>query len=470
MLNRESVNTTQSSAIASFASLPLLCTVGFFLISISLGFAGAGQIVNPAYLVGSVTLGLFLFFREPLLFNGFVWNLWFLSPFVRRIVDWKSGFTDPSIILLAPYLVTMISLLTFLKHFPSIHRRGALPFAIASLSIGYSFLIAFVYKSPSEAVRGYLDWMSGIAFGFHIFANWRDYPAYRRNVQKVFLLGVFVMGTYGIFQYVYAPEWDLLWRLNTGLVSAGHLDSTEIRAWSTMNAPLPFASTMTAGLLVLLSQDGILAIPATLVGFLSFLLSLARTAWGGFIVGLISLTFVSSQKFQIRLLLIVIILVLGLIPLTSMDAFSEAIYGRLGSLSSLSQDDSATTRAYFFDLQIGDALRSWLGYGIGGKVYDWGIFSLLFSLGWISSLFYVGSILLSLVTLYQGKEHKADPFIGVSRSIVLGTFSMIALATPFTAVTGVVLWSFLGMGLAGKKYYMSQYEPTSENQATDVLS
>lgn len=454
-------------------SLPCLVIVSFFLVSILLSAAGAGSAVTLAFPAAAVSLGLFLYFREPLLYNGFVWWMWFLSPFIRRLADWKSGFTDPSLILLSPYLVSLITIITFFKYLPRGRTSNYLPFVMSFGAIAYSFLVALVYRSPFAAGIGLVDWLPAITFGFHLFVHWPDYPSYRRNTQRVFIWGVLVMGAYGIAQYLLSPEWDLAWRLNAEFWSAGDIFSTgNIRVWSTMNSPTPFANTMMAGLLILLNYEGGIALPAVLVGFLSFLLSLARASWGALIVGLVSLVSFSKENLQIRLIVAIGLIVLCLIPLTTIDAFSEAIYTRLGTLTNISEDGSAADRAYYFALQINDALRSVIGEGVGGKVYDWGIFSLLFSLGWIGSLFYVGGISLNLMMLYRGSEHKIDAFIGVSRSIALATFAMVALTTPFTEVTGLILWTFMGLGLAGKQYYMYQRQslfsgeiPTSNGMA-----
>lgn len=431
--------------------------VGFFVGAMLLSWGGAGKAVTLAFPAAAVSLGLFLYFREPLLYNGFVWWMWFLSPFIRRLADWKSGFTNPSLILLAPYLVSLITLITFFRYLPRVRTSNNLPFVMSVGAITYSFLVALVYRSPFEAGIGVVDWLPAITFGFHLFVHWPEYPSYRRNTQRVFIWGVMVMGAYGIAQYLLSPEWDLAWRLNAEFWSAGDIFSDgDIRVWSTMNSPTPFANTLMAGLLILLNYEGGIALPVMLVGFLSFLLSLARTSWGALMVGLVSLVAFSKENLQIRLIVVVGLIVLCLIPLTTIDAFSEVLYTRLGTLTNISKDGSAADRAYYFALQINDALGSVIGEGVGGKVYDWGIFSLLFSLGWIGSLFYVGGISLNLMMLYRGSEHKVDAFIGVSRSIALGTFATVPLTTPFTEVTGLILWTFMGLGLAGKQYYMYQ--------------
>ena len=64
-----------------------------------------------------------------------------------------------------------------------------------------------------------------------------------------------------------------------------------IRVFSTMNSPGPFANVLLAGLLILLTNENFSARPRLrAVGYLSFLLlSLVRSAWIGWFLGLLSL-------------------------------------------------------------------------------------------------------------------------------------------------------------------------------------
>ena len=158
----------------------------------------------------------------------------------RRVADWKSGFTEPSTILLAPYLVTLIAVITLWQKLFKIHRQSSLPFILALVAVTYGFLVGLINEPVGTVVIGVLDWLTPIVFGFHLFVNWRNYPSYRQNIQRVFVWGVLIMGVYGIIQYLVAPEWDLLWRKNAEFTSSGPIDSTEIRVWSTMASPRPF--------------------------------------------------------------------------------------------------------------------------------------------------------------------------------------------------------------------------------------
>jgi hypothetical protein len=229
--------------------------------------AGAGSFLNIAFPVGALVVGAFLYFRYPILYIGFTWWIWFLTAFVRRLVDYRSSYTEPSPLLLAPYLVTALTLVTVFQYLPKARREGGLVFILPLVGISYGFLIGLIYYPPFVATRGFLDWLTPLTFGFHLLVNWQNFPSYYQNIQRTFLWGTLVMGVYGIYQYIVAPEWDRLWLINSGMISSQGLpEPFGMRVWSTMNSVEPFAAVMTAGLLMLFNRPGSFRIRGWLLG------------------------------------------------------------------------------------------------------------------------------------------------------------------------------------------------------------
>ena len=60
---------------------------------------------------------------------------------------------------------------------------------------------------------------------------------------------------------------------------------------------------MMAGLLLLFEGKGPLSFPAAAVGYLSFLLTMVRTMWGSWLVGLLALVTSLKLKLQMRLVI-----------------------------------------------------------------------------------------------------------------------------------------------------------------------
>ncbi|MBE9076331.1 O-antigen ligase domain-containing protein [Romeria aff. gracilis LEGE 07310] len=436
------------SLILGFGLLCALC--------ILVGVSAPLRILFPS---GALLIGTVLYSRQPVLYVGFTWWLWFLSPWVRRLIDYQSGWQNPSIVLLAPPLVTMVSSITLLRFLPNAHRHGGLPFTLCFASVFYGFLLGLVQNSLAGSIVALLNWLPPLVFGFHLFVNWHLYPAYRQNIQRTFLWGVLVMGAYGVWQYLTSPEWDRFWLINVDTPVFGDPEPLGIRVWSTMNSPQPFAAVMMAGLILLLSNRGSLKFIATGVGYLAFLLSLARSGWLSWMVGL--LIYIPSLKshLQIRLLITLMIMALLVVPLASMEPLASEIAPRLESLSQTREDNSYQARLEGYNQLLEEATTEFIGQGLGAEVEsdslgsrDSGVLTLLFSLGWIGTIPYITGIFLIFSKLFQSAEAGFDKFTSAARAIAFGIFAQIGLNVAMLGAVGMVLWGFLGIALAASRY------------------
>jgi hypothetical protein len=168
--------------------------IGAFIFMTIVGTFGAAKFMNYLYPASSLVLLLFLYHRYPLFFHSFIWWLIFLSPLVRRLVDYKSTFTNPSPILIAPSLLGVIILPSFLKQFPSLKLRDAVPYGMAAFGICYGFTMGYLYHIPiQKLLLGTLGWLSPIFYGFYIFVNWRRYPEYQKNLEQTMRWGILIM-------------------------------------------------------------------------------------------------------------------------------------------------------------------------------------------------------------------------------------------------------------------------------------
>ena len=429
---------------------------------------GVGNIIRPAFPLLALIVGLFLYWRYPLLYLGFTWWIWFLTPLVRRLVDYRSGWVDPNIILLAPFLVTLITGITFIKYLPRSYHMGGFPFVIAIFSVFYGFFVGLIYFDKILVIRTILDWLTPILFGFHLFVNWRNYLQYRCNIQNVFTWAVLITGIYGIFQYLIAPEWDKYWLIQTRLNTFGYPEPLGIRVWSTMHSPGPFALVIMAGLILFFSSQSFLRIFASMTGYLAFLLSMARAAWGGWLMGVVFLLTNLKPKLQIRLMVTILVIALCIMPLANTKPFSEGISNRFRTFTNIEEDQSFSDRLNNYEKNINIALSKVFGNGIGGTwtidrngkliqiVLDSGILDTFFALGWFGEIPYLGSILLMIYELLQGEEKRSDPFANASLSISIAIIFQLVFSSLMISLAGLVFWSFLGMGMAAKKYHKYQ--------------
>ncbi|WP_295617188.1 O-antigen ligase domain-containing protein [Chamaesiphon sp. GL140_3_metabinner_50] len=444
-MNKNALQTALQPATAWMAILALIAFTGL------LAIAGAGKVLNLAFPAGALAVSLLLYWRAPLLYVGFTWWICLLTPLVRRLADYRSGFTDPSPILLTPYLVILVTLVTLKQHLPKAYSQGGLPFLMAFAGIFYAILTGLIINPPVKVLVAALEWLAPVLFGFHLFTNWQSYPAYRQNLQRTLTWGVVVMGSYGIVQYLIAPQWDRTWLINTTVNTMGKPEPLGLRVWSTLNSPEPFAAIMGGCLLLLFTNRSPLRLPAAIVGYLSFLLCAVRSGWLGWLAGLFSLVISLKPKLQLRLSIALLVLAVFLVPLATVEPFSQ-LSSRLDTFTNLENDQSAIERQQSFNALQDSALTSFVGQGISGQKLDSAIFSMLFELGWIGTIGYAGGLFLLTFTLCQAQPARFDPFIGTARAIAISALVRLPVNVPMLGASGLLLWTFLGIGLAGIKF------------------
>lgn len=448
------------------------------LFSVLLLVARAGSILQLLFPVGCFATGILLYRRYPILYIGFTWWLWLLSPLVSRISDYVSGGGGGRpLIIVTPYLVSVLTFVTFVRHLPKVWK-STLPFVLAFTGVFYSFLVGvshhfapdsgdfllsldptFLPYAPMKIGESFLSWIASILFGFHLFVNWQDYPSYRQNFQRTFLWGVLVAGFYGIVQYLLVPDWDRFWFKNSPdmQLCCGSPEPFMLRLWSTSNTPATFSSFMVAGLLLLFSSPGFLKIPAAIAGYLSFLLSAVRIAWGGWLVGLLVLIVSMKPRFQMRLLVTILVMTLFVASISSIEPFNEVIATRFQTFTNIRQDQSLSERGDIYNDLLNKTLTDGLGRGMGGsKIVDAGILDVLSTLGWFGIFPFLGGTILLLVDLFRYTEARFDPFMGAARAICLGMFVMLPATNTMMLIHGMLFWSFAGMAMAAHKYYQHQ--------------
>ena len=425
----------------------------YFLGAFTFSWLGLARFVNLLYPASAFVLGVFLYFRFPGLYLGFTWWVWFISPLVRRFVDFRSTFTDPSPVLVAPYLVTLMTFYTVIKYLPRTFRTEGLPYFISLSSIIFTLFLGLINHPTAKVLEQFLALALPLTFGFHLYINWQHYPAYRDSFKRVFLWGVFIMGLYGVVQFCTAPEWDIQWLLNSDYQSGGRPQPFKLRVWSTLNSAGPFASVMMSGLLLMLDEVGKLRGPASLLGFLSFLLSQHRSSWLSWAFGFLNIAGASRPQKQIRLIISMGLLVLLVLGLAGLDQFSGIISDRFESFLSLEDDGSGLARQAEYAEFLVPALSQIVGYGLGGLGHDSGILFFLLNFGWIGTVLYFGGLCLPIVRIYQSTYVRRDDFLIVSRAIVLCILIQMPTVIATQGPQGMILWSCVSLGLAAERYY-----------------
>jgi hypothetical protein len=437
----------------------LLVIGSFIAVMIFLMILHLGKILTYAFPALSLLTALYLYHRSGLKYVSFCWWIMFLSPEVRRIADFYSVWTNPSPILLAPSLVSCVSIIAIMKCLPRIHTGNGIPFFLCLGSILYGLVVGLLSNPQQDVILALLGWIAPLSTGFYIFFNYTDYPKYKDVILKTFLWGTLVMGIYGVIQYMYVPPWDAFWMDNTrnevGFNTIGNPIPYEVRVFSTLNSPQPFASVIKAGLFVLFYQVSPLAIVASGFGYLSFFLSSARSAWVSWLFTMLVLLIISRRDSQIRLAINLFFLSVSMAFLTALQPFAENIQGRITSLQEFQSDGSYNVRISVFKSAFDTTIFQGVGSGFGSQdpfSGDHGFLMMLNSLGWIGSLPYLVGIISFFIILFRYIPKVRDRFVGLSTAIALGTFQQMLSNLSVTGSSGAVMWTFLGLAIAGIQY------------------
>ena len=447
--------------LAWMAILGLFGLIGFcFLV-------GIGQILIPIFPLGSLAVGWFLYWRYPILYVGFTWWMWFLSPLIRRLIDYQAGHFTPGPWILSPLLVTFISAITLIRYLPKLHYRHSLPFLLSLGGVCYGFLISLITMPINgKTFIHFLIWSTPIIFGFHLYVHWRDYPQYRQNLQRVFFWGVLVMGIYGIFQYLVAPQWDTFWLITDGNLTYGKPEPLGIRVWSTMMIPQIFAEIMMGGLLLLFVQKGSFRFVVAGIGYLAFFLTIARTAWLNWLMGLLILVISLKPRLQTRIIISIIAVSFLIIPLTAIEPFASVVSSRFESFSHVEEDGSFQARLDGYNELIKPALTEFFGRGLSTKLetehhniaaYDNGFLVLLLSLGWFGTIVYLSGIAMIFWQLFCGIKLRNDTLAIALRAISISTF---LVQLPFNPVMmgefSLPVWVFASLAMASQRYHIAE--------------
>lgn len=450
----------------------------FGLIAIILIFlAVAPRLLILLFPLCSLLIAVFLFQRYPVLYVGFTWWMWFLAPFVRRLIDYRCKTITFGPYHLTSMLVTSVCLLTFIKYLPRSFKGDNLPFVLCFGSVFYAFFIGLIRQSTTDIgqeITIALGWFCPMLFGFHLYCRWKEYPAYRQNMQRVFLWGVFIMGIYGILQFIIAPEWDRFQLIQEKGYASSWMGVPEpfgIRVWSTMTYPFTFALNFMPGLILLFVNKSKYRYLAVAVGYLSFLLSKARTAWYSFVLSFIIFFLSLKQSFQIRLFITVVCVILIVLPLATIEPFSEVVSSRIETIYNLEEDGSYQARMSQFDNAIDNALTEYIGWGLMGiegvpneisitgeitgvaSGLDNGYLVLHVSLGWLGLIPYITGLGLIFYRLFAVPASQSDMFAMASRAIAFSSVARMITTNITIGEFALPIWTFLGIAMAARKYH-----------------
>ncbi len=424
-------------------------------------FVGLASVLRVTYPAATLAVGVWLYTRSRPDYVAFTCWIWFLTAFVRRLADFKGGYQEPSIILLAPYLVTAICGVDLFTRSRELMKPRSVPFVCALAAILYGTLVGLTKFSPRQMGPVVLNWLVPVFFAFFIVASYREYEEIRRSLQSTFALATLVMGAYGVYQFFVLPGWDKLWLSNVKTSTFGAPEPLQLRGFSTMNAPVIFALTMMGTLLVSLVWKSKFRLLVVVCGFVGLIFSFNRSGWIGLVAGTIFILVKLNSRDRMRVLgglllaLVVAWLVIGfpdvrqpvIDKLQSMTdpkddiSFHARVDGYMNAFSTLSQEPYGEGVAspdiehgtIFNDDQIGP--------------HDSMVLELIYSLGWCGAFVYLIGLAIMIGRTVAHRATK-QPFEDAMKGILVALFAQCLLNDIVYGEVGWIMWTAGAVQLA----------------------
>lgn len=459
----------QSRFVISVRALSAIALAGLLAVTVALLFSGHSQLLTYAFPVLAVAVGALLLITDPARYLALVLWLWMISPFVRRVVDERSGWNAQNPILLAPLLVCALAAADVFRFAPRMKRRTVAPLVVAMISLVGGVVVGLTLSPAPLVLYAGLSWVAPVLFGMHVAMHPERAEAYHRAILLALTLGLVVLGVYGIAQFVAPAIWDRLWMVNSRMNSIGTPEPLRVRVFSMMNAPGPLAQFLSASLLIVLAHRSWTKWPALGLGVLIFLLSLARSAWLGFAMGLVLLLIFAPRRTRVAtlsvgvtaLVLVVALSALRLPP--TLESMRQTIELRVTSMGDLSMDDSFRARRYLVPAVLSDVADRPLGSGLGatlvggargnassrladqGLYLDNGVLEILLVLGWGGGLLFLASALSALWMAFRESRISRSGYGYLAGGVAL--MAQVAGGTVFSGVGGAMFWMAVAMAM-----------------------
>jgi len=416
-----------------------------------LGALGALALLGPAL--------IWRHRRDPATVAGIVITLFCVSPFLRRLADYRFGYTPSSLVLASPYAgVAMVALLT-LRAAPTWRRGHSLPVLFSFAAIAYAFCLGVLKSGIFPATIGLLQYSCGPLLLLLIAARPERFHMGR---MEAWLGGIgAVTAAYGLYQYAVFPPWENLWLVSTGLAGpAGQPVPFGIRTWSTLNSMAPFSYFMAFILVVLIRNRWFLVVgPLCSLALVS---TMARSAWATTALGWAFALVLLPGKDRRRLMTILgaLVLILGLSTLVLPAESLDRLVDRVETLRNLEGDNSYNSRmmqaqsAKHLGIldpwgagfgSIGTAAR--VGESGGMANFDNGFLALALTFGWVGSFLYFSGFLGSLLVLLFRKRD-LPPTALLLLSAAAAMFVSNVFENSMSDFRGIIVWISVGAVIA----------------------
>jgi len=465
--------------VAVRAGAPLLGTipprgrvvaVGMAVVTGLLILSPLSKLLMYVYPAMAVVVAMYLYRRNLPTYVSMVCWLWFLSPGVRRVVDFRASWIPATAVLLAPPLALCAPAVWLIVDWRKILRRPVAPLLCILVTCFYATLMGIINFNPRLVFQDLLTWLAPLLFAFTIYRHREQAVEMFAAFEKAFLYGAIVTSIYGLYQFFELPLWDQLWmeQLNSILNTVGNPVATEVRVFSTMNAPQVLASFLTVSLLIAFGSRRKIRFVSIPLALLCLMLTLARSGWVAMAAGTIYLLFTLPRRQQVQMVLASVVAVLALILAMQNQDLQHTISDRFQTMTNVHNDESVADRIAGYKAVFLSFLTSPFGRGMGvtpaltedasgelGFVHgdqefalqDSTVAAVLVTFGlagalvWVTAIFPLGRRLFWTLSVHVTSTRTV-------RAILVALLAEAALNNVFVGPTAFLTWAGVGFCIA----------------------
>jgi hypothetical protein len=417
----------------------------------------ASRFLIYAFPVGALLLSIYLVRKNKAAYVGFVCWLYILTPFVRRVVDYKAGSPETTL-MLTPFLAGLACLIVLLPRWAEAlnGRSSAMIYVLGA--IFYGGITTLLQLHFADFLQGMTLWLAPLFFGIFIYLERQHVRELYSGFERAMVGGTLVAGGYGIAQYISPSSWDSVWMEVNHLISIGPAEPMNVRVFSTMNAPQVLGAFLVVGILMAIRSASKLKFAAIPLGVISLVLSMSRSAWVAMLAGITYLCFRLPSRERTKLIVVAAICAFLLMGLTQVPAMHEAFSTRFSSFTDVKHDESANDRAETYASVVQSLSRSPFGLGIGVEgqgnasvsdaEHDSTIVNMLLSLGVLGSSVFTFGLAALFVKIVFARKKSDDAGLTALQAAVIALMAEAALNNVLTGPVAFLTWSAIGLGYA----------------------
>lgn len=449
-----------ASEEAESPMLGVIVPAGLFMVLLLLGLSPFGRVLNYIFTPAVAAMGLALLYMRPVSYLGFTMWVWMLTPLYRRLADLHGGYSDASLVMLAPIVVTACCSLSLASNFRHGSPKALWPYVGLMAVLIYGFFSGALQNGLPAATLALLNWAVPILFALHILTAPEGADEKARQIMLAMVWGGLVIGVYGLIQYLVMPAWDAEWMRGSGLESIGAPIPRMVRVFSTLNSPGPYAQFVSASALIAIATRSRMRWGSIVFSLIGLLLSLVRAAWGSWAIAFVMLFFWSNVRQKVAFAATALTAILVITPAIAFSPLGETISTRFATLSNTSSDTSYLERVDLYRRFSSTALSSIAGVGLGrtGVIsarlsgqnpdaidatnnIDSGVLEIFYTFGLFGAVF-----LVMFGAIYVASwPDRSNPYGVAAMVVAVSCGPLIFFGNPLTGASGILLYPFVAL-------------------------